>query len=368
MNNVHGIIYAYHDFSGLGELGAHRTGASLPFCGRYRLIDFALSSMMNAGIHDVGVIMQKGYQSLMDHLGSGRTWDMSRRVNGLRLLTPFGYHGATKGVYEGCMEALDSVSTYINKIPQDYVALMRGDLCANIDLESVINAHMSSGADITAVCSRGCPSDVHHRFVPDEELYAAQLLCRQTQCGPGLGALELYVMSKKLLLEFMDWCTQRSKLHFHRDALNHFMQVGVKVKLYVHEGYARHIVSIADYYQANMDMLDAEKRAQLFPRNVTTRERSDVSTYYGDRAFVKNSLIADGCVIDGAIENCIVFGGSRIGSGSSIKNCIIMNDTIIGANAELSYVIADKEVEVSPYVTLTGNEALPIVIPKCSSL
>lgn len=370
MNNVQGIVYAYHGFSELRELGTHRTGASLPFCGRYRLIDFALSSMMNAGIHDVGVIMQRGYQSLMDHLGSGRTWDMSRRTGGMRLLPPYGLPDAHKGVYGGCMEALAAVHSYLTDIKQEYVVLERGDLCANIDLGSVIEQHLRGGADVTAVCAREIKSDSFHCFIPGEDGFAGQILCRHHGEVVGLASLEVYVMKRDLLLELVEWCAERGRLHFHRDALSHLMAEGGKVGLYVHEGYARHITSVAEYYDANMDMLDAELRRQLFTeeRHVTTRERSDVSTYYGDTAHVRNSLIADGCVIEGDVENCVVFCGARIEAGSTLRDCIIMNDTVIEPNVSLRNIISDKNVRVSPYVTLSGSRRLPLVIPKDSSI
>lgn len=370
MNNVHGIIHAYHGYAELRELGSHRTGASMPFCGRYRLIDFALSSMMNAGIHDVGVIMQKGYQSLMDHMGSGRTWDMSRRADGLRLLPPFGLPDATKGLYEGCMEALSAVHSYLRDIKQEYVVLARGDLCANVDIEKAVVQHLSSNVDVTAVCTTRTLPYVHHSFILGEDGLARQLLCLQSGDTGGINSLEIYIMSKSRLLELVDWCAQRGRLHFHRDALMHLLREGGKVGIYMHEGYARHIVDVNDVYEANLDMLDAEKRAQLFleDRQVTTRERIDVSTYYGDGASVKNSLIADGCIIEGSVENCVLFCGVQVAAGATLKNCVVMNDTVIGPNVELDCVISDKNVHISPYVSLTGNTKLPIVIPKESKI
>ncbi len=368
MKNVHGIIYAYHSYPELGELCSFRTGASLPFCGRYRLIDFALSSMQNAGLHDVGIIMQRGYQSLMDHLGSGRTWDMSRRVDGMRLLPPYGLRSSTKGVYEGCMEALDAVKTYINLIKQDYVLLIRGDLVANIDLEKLIEQHMDSGCDVTAVCAKNAASQIHHRYILGESGNVEQMLSVNREEDRGYASLEVYVMKKQLLLELMQWCSERGKLHFHRDAMRHLLEIGGKMGIYIHEGYAKTIVSVNGYYQANMDMLNAEMINDLFRANVTTRERSDVSTYYGEHAKVKNSLIADGCVIEGEVENCIIFGGVKIGRDSVVKNSIIMNDTVIGSHVDLDCIISDKGIKVSDYISLKGSSALPIVIPKESAL
>lgn len=368
MNNVHGIVYAYHGFSQLRELGTHRTGASLPFCGRYRLIDFALSSMMNAGIHDVGVIMQRGYQSLMDHLGSGRAWDMSRRTGGMRLLPPYGLPDSHKGIYGGCMEALAAVYSYLKDIKQEYVVLERGDLCANIDLGAAVKQHISGGSDVTAVCARVPRDDIYHCFVPDASGSAGQILCRHHGEPEGPVSLEVYILKRDLLLELVEWCAERGKLHFHRDALSHLLAEGGKIGIYMHEGYARHITGVAEYYEANMDMLCEELRHQLFTdeRRVTTRERSDVSTYYGDAAKVTNSLVADGCVIEGEVESCVVFCGARIEAGSSLRDCIIMNDTVIKSGASLKSIISDKHVVVSPHVTLSGSKKLPLVIPKDS--
>ena len=370
MNNVHGIIYAYHGFAELRELGTHRTGSSLPFCGRYRLIDFALSAMMHAGIHDVGVIMQRDYQSLMDHLGSGRTWDMSRRTGGMRLLPPYGLPNSQKGLYEGCMEALGAVRSYLGDIKQEYVVLHRGDLCANIDLESLVARHIASGADVTAVCTTRAQHRVHHRYVVGPDGFVEQLLCRQTQEERGVASLEVYVMRKQRLLELVDWCAERSRLHFHRDAMTHLLSEGGRVAVYMHDEWSRMIVSVNDYYEASMDMLDERCRRELFDeaRYITTRERMDASTYYADGARVRNSLIADGCIIEGDIENSVIFCGVKCAPGAVLRNCIVMNDTVIGTNARLGCIISDKNVKISPYVTLTGNEKLPLVIPKESEI
>lgn len=370
MKNVHGIIYAHHGYSELHELGAHRTGASMPFCGRYRLIDFALSDLMHAGIHHVGVIMQRGYQSLMDHIGSGRTWNMSRRVEGLSLLPPYAIPNAPTGFYDSCVEALIAVRLYLDEISDEYVVLMRGDLCANIDLEKVVQQHIDSGVDVTAVCHKDALPYPHHRFTVGENGLADELLFLQKDASRGCASLEVFVMSKALLLELVDWCAERGRVHFHRDALIHLFHQGGKVGVYMHEGYARHIISVIDFYEANMAMLQDRARAELFCEDlpITTRERSDVSTYYADTAKVKNSLIGDGCIIEGEVENCVIFCGAKVCAGAVVKNCIILNDAVIGENAVLNYVISDKNVVISPYMTLNGNVKLPLVIPKGSKL
>lgn len=371
MNSVHGIIYAYHAYPDLRELGMHRTGAALPFCGRYRLIDFALSGMMRAGIHNVGVIMQRGYLSLMEHLGSGLPWNLARVSGGLHLFPPYGLPDAGQGTYAGSMEALSAVYSYLkDTVREKYILITRGDLCANVDMQALIDAHIDSGADITALCIEGALPYLHHRFMTDEDGTARELLCSQEGAGRGKACLETYILSKAHLLELIEWCREHRYLHFHTEALSYAMEKRWKVHTVMHDGYGLHITSVQDYLRANLDMLDREKRMSLFPadRKMATRSRSDTSTYYSDTADVKNSLIADGCYIEGSVENCVLFRGVRVAAGAVLKNCIILNDTVIGEHAELTSVISDKEAELSPYLTLRGSEALPLVIPKRSKL
>ena len=372
MNNVHGLVYAYHAFPELGALGFHRTGASLPFCGRFRLIDFTLSGMMNAGISDVGVIMQRGYLSLLEHISNGRSWNLARRSGGLHLLPPYGLADAGKGVYGGCMEALGAMYTYLSEdIREDYVLVTRGDLCANVDINALIEQHLSSDADVTVACVKGTLPYTHHRFTLDKAGNAAELLCIQNEDETrGVASLEMYLLSRERLLEMVRWCREGSRLHFHRDALTHAMAEGCRVGIYLHDGYAIHVTNARDYVRANMDMLDPVKRASLFPpeRRVATRARSDASTYFGDASQVRDSLIADGCRIEGTVERCVVFGGVRVAPGAVVRNSIILNDTVIGEHCDLDHTVADKNVTLSPYTSLCGSERLPLLIPKGSIL
>ena len=163
MKGLHGIIFSYEKHNGLGELTAGRTPSSVPFAGRYRIIDFILSSMVNASITDVGVVMDGNYQSLLDHLGSGKDWDLSRKHGGLRLLPPFA-SGGTRGGFRGKMEALAGVRSYLEGIRQSHVVLADSDLIINIPLQDVYQAHLASGADITAVCTSNVDSDCDVTF------------------------------------------------------------------------------------------------------------------------------------------------------------------------------------------------------------
>ena len=370
MLDFHGIIFAYRAAPELGELVSRRTAASLPFCGRYRLINFALSSMMNAGIRDVGVIMQRDYQSLLDHLGSGKPWDMSRKSRGLRILPPFGLPEYHKGNYSGTMEALIAVSAYVRDIPQKYVVLMLGDLVANIDLNPILERHIRSGAAITAICSSGSPAGVRHRFVTDENGFVTTALYDVKDSGEGYASLEAYVIDKDVLLDLMERCHARNFYRFHRDGIGLFLAEGGRMDVAIHEGYAEMVNSVEIYYRASKDMLDPAKRHEVFPpeRPVRTKNHEGVSTYYGEQAVSRNSLVADNCIIEGELDNCTVFSGVRIAKGAKLRDCVIFRNCEIGEGADLSGVIADKDCRFAPGTVLTGSEKLPIVVPKGKSI
>ncbi len=196
---VHGIVYAYHSSPRLGDLTRYRTNASLPFCGRYRLIDFALSSLSNAGVHSVGVIMQRDYQSLLDHLGSGKAWDLSRRSGGLHLLPPFGVN--TRGDYTGTAEALNAVISYVRNIPESEIVLMPADIVCNLDLAAAIAQHNASGCGITAICRDGAVTGEHHRYLTAAHGRVTKLIT-SASAGAGVAAMEIYIVNKDVLLSY----------------------------------------------------------------------------------------------------------------------------------------------------------------------
>lgn len=367
MMDLHGIIYAYHSYPTLNDLVLKRTSASLPFCSRYRLIDFALSSMTNAGVRDVGIIMQTNYQSLLDHLEGGKDWDLSRGSGGLALLPPYGMHNSQYGNYNGCMDALAAILPYLRRVKQGSIVLMRGDLAVNLDLEAVYESHVASGADITAVCAYKAYDSGKDTisFIPEASNLSSHILF-STKDPTALDSIEAYIISTPLLLELVSWCSENGLFHFHRDALAHYLETGGKIHLYHHRGYCAHICSISDYYGASMDMLTSSLRSELFPavRPVYTKGRSSVYTYYGEDSSVKNSLVADGCYIEGELENCVIFRGVTVKKGAKLKDCVIFQDSVVGENAKLSCIIADKNTVFSDGIILVGSSVLPLTVPK----
>ena len=367
MRDYHGIILAYSANPKLRELVSSRTTSSLPFCGRYRVIDFALSSLRNAGIFDVGVIMQRDYQSLLNHLGSGKPWDMSRRVGGLQILPPFGLPGNHNGQYSGSIEALNAVSSYIKDIPQNNIILLNGDICANLDLDEVIEKFEASEAPALALCAEHASVGLHHRYMLDKEGFVEKIIFdRENDDEISYPSLGCYIIRKDVLLSYMDKCKASNVYRFHKDAVSMYLNDSNKMAVYIHPGYSSTISSVETYYRTNMDMLNPETRKSLFvnQRPIRTKCHEEVSTYYGENAVSRWSLVADNCIIEGEIENCVIFSGVRIAPGVKLKNCIVMQNCNIPEGCRLDCVIVDKNVTFPGGTVLTGTPSLPVVVPK----
>ena len=369
---LHGIIFSYEKRSGLRELTEARMPASVPFGGRYRLVDFILSSMVNAGITDVGVVLQGNYQSLLDHLGSGKDWDLSRKHGGLRLLPAFADDEIVGGVREfrGKMEALAGVRSYLEGIRQKHVVLADSDLIINIPLQDVYQAHIASGADITAVCTSNVDSDADVTFfrLDDAGRVKETLFPLRDRTGCHR-SLEIYVLSKELLLKLVDDCMSHDLTSF-RSAVLQAQAPSLHIQGYVWDGYAAQIRSVKEYYERSLELLDPSIRREVFPagRPIHSKERNDASTYVDPAGVCCNCLVADGCTIEGTVENSILFRGVSVAKGAEVKDCILMQDTAVSRDAVLRHVIADKDVVVKEACTLMGTANYPMSIAKGSKV
>ena len=353
MNGLHGIIFAYAKTPGLRELTEERMPGSVPFGGRYRAIDFMLSNMHNAGITDVGVVLHGNYQSLIDHIGNGKTWDMARRNGGLKLLPPFAderkYRGA---VFRGKIDALSGVRSYLREIRQKYVVLSDSDLIINLPLQQVLEAHEASGADITCVCTaNGAFVENATYFTLDDAGKVAE-----TRCAPhtasGYRGLEIYLLRRDLLIELVEQCIVQEKYSFRRDVL---CAMGAKLDL-------------REYYERSMELLDPAIRAELFcpERPILAKEDDEAASYIAPETHCVDSLIGDGCLIEGEVEGSILFPGVKVGKGSSVKNCILFKNMTVEDSVTLKCVIADKNVRLRSGGTLIGHESYPLVVSKNS--
>lgn len=366
-NHVVGILFSNVHDEKVQELTEKRTIASVPFGGRYRLIDFPLSNMVNSGINKVGVITNSNYQSLMDHLGSGKAWDLSRKREGLFLLPPFDNKGNANN---SRVESLYAIRQFLLASPANYVLLSDCDVVCNINYGDLVDFHMSRNADLTVVYQSG----VIPPKMSDPTVYSIEadgqvkdLLINPKVDGPCNYGLNMYLIRRDLLLQLIEDCVSRNMYSFKRDFLQRNM---FQYRYYGYEftGYSRAICSPLEYYQANMDLMNPEVRAQLFnpQRPIYTKVRDDMPARYGIGSSVSNSLIADGCVIEGEVDNCVLFRGVKVGKGAKLSNCVVMQDTTIGPGSNLNYVIVDKDVLIKDDRSLMGFESYPVFISKGS--
>lgn len=371
-SNILGIVFSNMHDEYMGEITHKRTMASVPFGGRYRLIDFTLSNMVNSGIEDIGVITKSNYQSLMDHLGSGRDWDLARKRGGLCILPPFSNVNST-GIYQGRLDALAGIAGYIRHSAAEYVVMADCDIISSIDLSSVLERHKSTGADLTLVYKReNCKLDrtsdttVLHL---DENDRVVDVLISPESSGIQCCYLDIAVIEKKLLERLITESVARNKKSFDRDVLV-AMHPALDIRGYEYTGYVAKINHMNSYYKANMDLLDYEVVQQLFPagRPIYTKVRDEAPAKYGLEADVENSLVADGCVIEGSVENSILFRGVKVARGAKVRNSIVMQGSEIGENANIDCVIMDKDVTVRSNRTLMGYNTYPVYIAKGSSV
>ena len=350
------------------EITKERTLASIPFAGRFRTVDFVLSSLVNADVSNVAVITKRNYASLEDHLGSGAHWDLDHRNSRLRILSPF---FKTKNNNEafmarGRLDALRSVQVYIKSIKEEYVVLTNGNLIANVDFDAVFSSHIQSGADITVVygdtvstSSRDIILDMDASGRVNEVTYSDG----KGECNNV--SLNVYVLKRDFLLDIISKADAYDYYNFE----NHVLIPGAKeMKIigYKHEGYARIIRSVADYYDTSMEMLSRDVRGEVFnpDRPVITRPMDSVPVLYEYNAKIENSLIADGCRVDGTVKNSVIFRNVVIETGAVVENCIIMQNCVIGRDSVLKSVVSDKNTVISSNKQLIGDEKYPYVISK----
>lgn len=366
MNDLHGIVFAYKERPNLRELVEHRVSGAMPFGGRYRTVDFALSSLMNAGCSDVGVVVNGRYQSLLDHIGTGKTWDMSRRRGGLRILPPTTSIG-NRGIlpFRGKMEALAGIRDYLSKIKQTYVVMLESDLVANLPVSDIVKQHISTGADITVICGNDSFLTEHGTYYEADKDGRVTDVLVDLNTPRGFRGLDGYIISTELLKKLVEECYSKNQFSWRRDVLL-AQKDTLKIQTYIWNGYAAQIRSVLEYYDRSMQLLTPSIRTELFAPERPIRAASEgrTSTYVGDAGKCINSLVGEGCRIEGTVVNSVLFPGVTVEAGAVVQNSVLFLDTTVGADANLNYVIADKESEVMTHRTIMGAPNYPIILSK----
>lgn len=372
-----GIIFPNSYDNLVPELCSERLMASIPFASRYRMIDFLLSSMVNCGIDNIAVIVRKNYRSLMKHLGSGREWDLTRKNGGLNIVPP--YAEKTVKVYDGRVEALASVINFLKEQKEKYVIISDANIVASFDFNGMIAAHKATGADVTiAYKNEEIPegfmnlepttnSDLYYTLDLNEGR-VTQINTNPKDPGAQNFSMNIYLIERELLIEKVQESFVRGHVYFERDILAPQLD-SLKVYGYEYTGYTARINGMMSYYTENMKLLDDANLDAIFGKSpIYTKIRDDNPTRYIGKAKVKNSMVADGCVIEGDVENCILFRGVKVGKGAVVKNSIIMQDTTIMNDADIDYVITDKEVTISAGKEVKGSDTFPIFVPAYKSI
>ena len=355
---VLGIVFANIHEEALGSLTAMRTMGSVPFCSRFRLIDFPLSNMVESGITKIGVVTNANFQSLMDHVGTGKPWDLSRKTDGLYLLPPFSV--GTASMWGNRIDAIYGNMNFLHQSNQTYVLMSDCNNVLNFDYAKLFDAHEESGADITILGVKGkMPENIGSvlsfdkvdgdgRITDDNVFYSCNIM----------------LMKKYLLETLVTSAHSKNEISFQRNII---MANVNNLKIYAYDAtdsFVGTLESVQSYYDISMSLLEKENRQKLFSSPISTKERDDMPTLYGPDSCIKNSLVADGCIIEGTVENCIVFKGVKIGKGAVVKNSIFMQDTVIGDGAKINCVITDKNVSIKNHAELSGADTFPICLTK----
>ena len=371
--NVIGIIFPNSYDALVPELVSVRLMASIPFASRYRIIDFVLSSMTHSGIDNISVVVNKNYHSLMDHRGSGREWDLVRKNGGLHIFPPFA-EKEVGGPYVGRAGALANLLDFLKDQKEEYVVMSDTNMVVNFDFNTMLQAHMDSGADITiAYNEQELPEELLNYQTSDRIFYytfdVEQGRIRKVCINPKTAGIQntsmnIFVISRELLIELVSTAYMQGRSFFMRDVI--MPQLGkLNVQAYKYTGYVGRITGMKSYFKENMKLLDDYNLDALFSAApIYTKIRGDNPTHYKDGAKVQNVMMADGCVIEGEVENSVIFRGVKVGKGAKIKNCILMQDTVVEAGANVEYLITDKNVTISAGKEMKGTDTFPVYIEK----
>ncbi|MBP2644507.1 MAG: glucose-phosphate adenylyltransferase, GlgD subunit [Firmicutes bacterium] len=370
MNDVLGIINLHENEKLLKEITRNRPLAAVPFGGRFRLIDFVLSNMVNSGMQHVGIVAKSKYRALMDHIRSGKEWDLARKRNGLFILPPPDHVHYSNSIYKGDLENFHNHLDSIKKSQQRYVLIAGSHTICNIDYNDAFQFHLNKKADITIMYKKELP-DKEKSFSMatvlnvDEEGRVIDMEVKADKTDCGNICMEIFFIAKELLVKIVEDCVARGEFDFIKEGIIKNL-TRYKVFGYGYNGYMAKINSIQAYYRANMSLLNPEVWIELFNKMgpIYTKVKDTPPTTYRENASVKNSMIANGCVIEGTVENSILFRNVIVRKGAHIKNSILMQKCEIWPDVMLENVICDKDVKITQGKRLIGDPNYVMVIEK----
>ena len=346
-----------------------RTLSAARFAGRYRLVDFMLSNMVNSKIFTIGMVLNSHYQSLISHIGMGKEWDLARKSGGVTFFPPY-LADERQSVNSELDGPLQRAVEHIRESKDEYIVLADSSIVYNMDYRAAIEAHRKSGADITAVYTKKVvtPGERENAVIFDISENGRVHGVNRAPYSPDLQntSLGAYVMRKGIFIHLTAGEKNCGMLRFSRILLSGALD---KLDVVAHEfkGYSAHISSIETFFHFNMEILDGGNRDALFNnkgRRIFTSLRDSLPTKYGSTAEIKNSVISDGCQIDGTVINSVICRNVRIKAGAVVKNCILQDDTVVEKDSMLDCIVADRGVLVTEHRSMIGNLTYPVYIER----
>lgn len=364
LSDYMGVLNLNENEDNIKSLTHSRPLASIPIAGRYRIIDFVMSNMVNAGLRNIGIFNQSKSRSLADHLGSGKPWDLDRKIGGLFL-----FNFGVTGYYVSDLELFRNNIEYFYQSKQTGVILSSSYMICNIDYEDAVRSHEESGKDITVIYKKvdnGKKGFINCDVLNIDENNTV------ISVGQNIGvddksniSMEMFIMKKEILLQLIYSCIKKGYCRTLKDAIYRNIE-GFSINAYEFKGYLECVNSIHTYYRANMDILDVKVNRELFYNNglIYTKVKDEAPTKYSIKSKVSNSLIANGCIIEGTVENSIIARRVNIHKGAKVKDCIIMQGCDIKENSRLVNCIIDKNIIIEQNKELKGDKEFPLVIEK----
>jgi len=350
-----------------GDGSPRRTLSAAHFAGRYRLVDFMLSNMVNSKITNIGMILNSHYQSLISHIGMGKEWDLARKSGGVTFFPP--YHAdERKSVNNELDGPLQRAAEFLHESDVEYVIVADSSVVCNIDYRPAIEAHRQSGADITAIYTKKCIGSAERENAVTFQISESGQVTSIDKNPDTSDTLNLsigsFIIPKKIFISLTAAERNCGILHFSKSLLAGALD-RLNVFAYEFKGYTAHICSVETFFHYNMEMLDTKKRNALFGfegRRISTNRRDSLPTKYGKSAQVSNSIVADGCQIEGTLINSIVCRNVRIAPGAVVKNCILQDGTTVEKGSSLDFVITDRLVTISENRSMMGYQTYPVYI------
>ncbi|TDM07319.1 glucose-1-phosphate adenylyltransferase subunit GlgD [Macrococcus lamae] len=363
MRSLMGLINLANEHDFLEELTYFRNGASVPFAGRYRIIDFTISNMVNTGANEIGIFTNQKYRALMDHLENGDNFGLDDKNSRLFVLPP-DWHDPTD-ISRGDLRHFHNNRDYFNRSNATDVIISGSQFICNMDFKEALKQHVDTGADVTLIAEHKVTLEEMHQpllRINDEDGKVVFLNHDQENHHIFTGT---YIVKKEKLIDIVDFCIQNYKDNFFIQGIQERLDQ-LNVKYFDIEERTMYINSLKNFYRSNMSILDPVVYKEIFMKNqrIRTKTSSQPPAKYLNDCVVKNSTVANGCVIEGDVENSIIYRGVKIAKGAVVKNSIIMTNCTIGEGVIIENVILDKDVTVNAHQRLIGSTDKPYVVAK----